>query len=474
MIPGQAARRAAVLGAVAWLLPQGAGAVTLEEALILSYQSNPTLQAARADLRATDELVPQAMNNFFRPQLNAVGIYGKERVTTRERLSDSQGSRSTTNKETLKDKYVELTVDLPLYRGGSTVAGIDAANATVDSQEATLRSTEQSLFVDVVTVYADVLLARAMVQFSNDSLSDLGTLRQMTRDMLDHQRATVTDMAQINAQVSQARGDLARRNADVRTAEGEFLRLVGREPSNLERRPKLPESVVNLEAGLVQAVKFHPDIVAARKQVDADRASVRQQVGALLPQLDAYGSVSYEWDKAEYAATGDTPDYDELDREVTLEAGLQLTLPLYTGGGQYAVVRQAKQVLIRDQHTLRATEEQVESDVRSSWANYEAAEHALRDAEDQVEAAGQAYEGLRRRYRDRTTTIQEVLIAQDDRTQALMLREAAHHDRLVASANLIAAVGSLDIRSLQLPTPVYDTRIYREESRVRLFGIAVD
>jgi outer membrane protein TolC len=383
---------------------------------------------------------------------------------------------SGTNKQTLTEKYVQLNVDLPLYRGGSTVAGINAANATVDSQEATLRSTEQDLLVDVVTVYADLLLARSMAQFSDDSLRDLGTLRQMTNDMLDHQRATVTDLAQVNAQVAQARGDLARRQADVRTAEGEFLRIVGVEAIELERRPKLPDPILSLEEGLSRAGAAHPDIIAARKQVDADRASVRQQLGALLPQLDAYGSVSYQWDKSEYSpdTVTNTPNYDELDNEVTLEAGLQLTVPLYTGGGQYAVVRQAKQILVRDQHTLRATEEQVASDVRSSWANYQAAEMALREAEDQAAAAAQAYEGLRRRYRDRTTTIQEVLIAQDNRVQALTLREAAHHDRLVASANLIAAIGSLNIATLQLPTPAYDTRTYREDSRERLFGVAID
>lgn len=467
---------AAALGlAAAAVGPAGGGrALTLQEALVLAYQANPTLAAARSDLKATDELVPQAASNFFRPQVNAEAVYGRQRVKTTERLSDAQGSRTEKNRENLKDRYAQLTVDLPLYRGGATVAGVAAANATVDAQEASLRGTEQSVLAGVVTAYADVLLSRSAAGFAQDSLRELADLRRVTADLLARQRSTVTDLAQIDAEVARARGELAQRRAAVRSAEAEFLRAVGEPPAALEPRPALPEPVASLEQGLALAAGSHPDVVAARRQVDADAASVRQQLGGLLPQLDAYGSLSYQLDKAHYSSDAGVPNYDEVDREVTLEAGVQLTVPLYTGGGQYAAVRQAKQVLARDRQALRATQERVDADVRGAWADLEAARQALRDAEDQVAASARAYEGLKRRYRDRTTTVQEVLIAQNNRVQAMGLREAARRQRLVAAADLAAAAGRLDATALGLPTPAYDARAYRAGSRNRLLGVSVD
>src|SRR5262245_14011877 len=59
-----AAAMAAALG-----IPHLAGAETLEGALGQAYRNNPTLNASRASLRATDESVPQALSNY-RPRVN--------------------------------------------------------------------------------------------------------------------------------------------------------------------------------------------------------------------------------------------------------------------------------------------------------------------------------------------------------------------------------------------------------------------
>jgi outer membrane protein len=51
----------ALIAAGAVLAPRPAAAQTLQEALAHAYANNPTLLAARAQLRATDENVPQAL-----------------------------------------------------------------------------------------------------------------------------------------------------------------------------------------------------------------------------------------------------------------------------------------------------------------------------------------------------------------------------------------------------------------------------
>ncbi len=58
---------------------QPAGAQTLTEALAKAYATNPTLGAARAELRAVNEGVPQALSNW-RPNLTVTGSAGKQRI----------------------------------------------------------------------------------------------------------------------------------------------------------------------------------------------------------------------------------------------------------------------------------------------------------------------------------------------------------------------------------------------------------
>ena len=61
----------------------GAAADTLEWALVQAYQNNPSLNAQRASLRATDENVPQALSGY-RPKLSvtASGGYNFQNATS--------------------------------------------------------------------------------------------------------------------------------------------------------------------------------------------------------------------------------------------------------------------------------------------------------------------------------------------------------------------------------------------------------
>ena len=61
---------AVAIAALTFAMP--ASAVTLVEALQSAYMNNPTLNAVRASLRATDEGVPQAISGYL-PTVSASG-----------------------------------------------------------------------------------------------------------------------------------------------------------------------------------------------------------------------------------------------------------------------------------------------------------------------------------------------------------------------------------------------------------------
>ena len=61
-----------------------AQAETLEQAWTRAYQNNPSLEAQRASLRATDEQVSQALSNW-RPSIDANGAIGKTSIRAEPR-----------------------------------------------------------------------------------------------------------------------------------------------------------------------------------------------------------------------------------------------------------------------------------------------------------------------------------------------------------------------------------------------------
>src|SRR5882724_6649697 len=126
-----------------------ASAETLKEALATAYANNPTLQAARAQLRQVDEQVPQALSNW-RPTVDVQGSIGKEwEQDTIRGANDKANSR--------EPKSASLNLSQPIYRGGRTVAQRDQAEELVSAGRAQLSSVEQQVLLQAVTAYVDVL-----------------------------------------------------------------------------------------------------------------------------------------------------------------------------------------------------------------------------------------------------------------------------------------------------------------------------
>jgi outer membrane protein len=142
---------AMVVSAIGVASIAGAQAQSLEQALVSAYLTNPQLEAQRAALRATDELVPQALSGW-RPSVTAEGA-------TIFNDTDRSGNQS----DTFTTLQSSLAVDQEIYSGGETVANTRRAERLVRVERARLMVVEQQVLLDAVTVYTDLLAARAVL-----------------------------------------------------------------------------------------------------------------------------------------------------------------------------------------------------------------------------------------------------------------------------------------------------------------------
>ncbi len=152
-----------------------AGAQSLEEALARAYVSNPTIESQRAQLRAIDELVPQALSGY-RPTVEAGTDAVNSNVTTRLTPTAREAARIPAAREragrskqkvTLQSRTVDLSIVQPLYSGGRTQDETKRAEALVQAQRVDLLSTEQTVLLDGSTAYLDVVRDQAVL----DSIS---------------------------------------------------------------------------------------------------------------------------------------------------------------------------------------------------------------------------------------------------------------------------------------------------------------
>jgi len=147
---GTGVRRAVCAAAIAAVLaiPAAARAETLESALAQAYRNNPTLNAQRAALRATDENVPQALSGY-RPKLSITTNGGAEYQKT---VSPILGGA-----QIFYPTIIGANATYTLFNGLQTANRTRQAESQVMGARETLRVTEQQVLLDAATAYMNVL-----------------------------------------------------------------------------------------------------------------------------------------------------------------------------------------------------------------------------------------------------------------------------------------------------------------------------
>src|SRR5262245_58277649 len=148
------------------LVGNGAGAGTMDLALVQAYQNNPQLNSQRSATRAIDENVPTALAGY------------RPRVSGTASLTDQyldQLTKTTGNVAGLPPTYTQakgafavqsygLTATQTLFNGFQTATRTRQAEGQVFSARETLRTTEQNVLLSAATAYMNLLQTAAILE----------------------------------------------------------------------------------------------------------------------------------------------------------------------------------------------------------------------------------------------------------------------------------------------------------------------
>ncbi|MBT3808194.1 MAG: TolC family protein [Rhodospirillaceae bacterium] len=442
---------------------------TLPEILARAYDTSPSLAAARAGLRATDENLPDAQSNLFRPTITLSAQEGRTLIRQRETLEAAAGTADSKKTTNSLDRTYGYSLTLPLFRGGQTFAEIDEAKSAIAAGQADLVSTEQTLLAAAVTAYADVAYYRALVKLEQTTAATYEQRVSRTSEELKAQRRTVSDLALFRSSLASARNSLATADGERRAAESSFQAISGVQPGTLEPRPAFGILPTSLEEALKNAKSNNPSLRSAEHSIAENEAAVRAKEGVLFPQLSLVQSYTREQDKSRF--TGVATPYDEIDREDTITVGVTMTMPLYAGGANHAAVRASKQTLSQSRLTLASTQLTTENSVRTSWERLVAAREALKFADDNVAALDDALEAVEFQYQRSDATGRDLINVIDERTSALTTVESAHRTVFLAESSLLQATGQMTAAALGLPVDIYDPNAHLRDVDGKLFGL---
>jgi outer membrane protein len=433
-------RNLAIASLVAAFAATTANADTLREALVSTYQANPTLTAQRESLKATDAGVAIARSGG-RPTIT--GTVGLTRDLTRSGRFDTGLS---------KGPFLVGGVDLnmPLFQGGTVRNDIKAAKSRVEAGRANLRAVEGDIFTEAVAAYMDVIRARATTELNSNHVRVLETNLQATQDRFEIGDVTRTDVAQSEARLSLARSRLIAAQGAQVTAEENYRRVIGRDPGQLQPPPPLPPLPATADQAVQIALVNNPDLIASTKQAEAAGYDVSAVRGTRLPTISAIASGDYA-----RTTSGETGGIDRSGTATSI--GVQSRIPLYQGGLPGARIRQAQALEGQALESRIASERLVVASTRSAFADYQAAIQGIRANEVAVKANELALEGVRAENSVGTRTILDVLDAEQELLNSQVLLVTARRDFYVAGFRLLNAMGQAEADDLGLDGgPLYD------------------
>ncbi len=428
---------------------------TLNEALELSYSTNPTLTAERANLRAVDENVPIALAGW-RPTVS---------VTTSGTVEDGNSSEGALFPSTRLHHIIgysnAVSAVQPLYQGGRTTSQTHQAVNRVMAERANLISTEQQVFANVVSAYVGVIEDQQLLQLQINNEKVLEEQLRATNDRFRVGEITRTDVAQAEAALASARAARQQAEGTLQTAQATYTQQVGSPPpSNLIPPQPLQLPLKNQDQAVALAVANNPNVINALFTEASDKDAVDVEMAVLMPKLSLQGQFSLSQNQG-------FPDQSTNVKEFLGT----VTIPIYQGGSEYATVRQAKQTAQQARRQVDVQRRSAAQLAISNWQNLVSFAASIDSDRTAIQSNIIALDGVERQAIVGTSTTLEVLQQQQTLLSAQVALVQSLSSLVLTSYGVAAAIGRLTARDLDLHVPLYDETAYYNAVRDRLWGL---
>jgi outer membrane protein len=430
--------------AVASLASFNAAAADLKEVYERAITSDPLIREADANRLAARESKPQAISALL-PQIEGSGEYSD---------FESDGTSVDINPPNPPTPFDRLskgnstTWDLRLRQNvfrWENWAALRRADSERAQAEADYLVAQQDLILRTSAAYFNVLAAQGTLEAAQAAHDAIARQLEQSEKRFEVGLIAVTDVQDAKAAFDSATAALIQAKRNLATS-GEILReLTGDAYDELKRpgndMPLAAPNPASADDWVKLAMEQNARLISSRLAADITRHDISAERGGHFPSIDFLASKS--WFESESSFTGTVTGQGDSDFEDTVY-GVQLTVPIFSGGATSSRVRQAQYRNIAARERLERTARETERLTRDSYlgVNSEVARvQALRQA---VESAQTALQATEAGYEVGTRTSVDVLEARRRLFEAQTNYARSRYDYLLNVLRLQFAAGTLD------------------------------
>jgi outer membrane protein len=407
-----------------------------------AVNNNADLAASRADYQAQREIVPQARAGLL-PNISGGADYNDTRT-------ELDSPAYTAKRSGL---VYQASLSQPLFRADRWFQ-LQAAEASSEQAAIQLSATEQNLILQSAETYFSVL--RAQDNLASTKAEEAAFKRQLDQanERFDVGLSDKTDVLEAQAGYDTARANRILAQRDVDDAFQALVTLTNRRFASIEgivhTLPILEPTPNDAKAWVDTAAQQNLDLQASNYAVSAAEETLRQRKAGHAPTLDAVAQYQKgDNDSLGFTNTGQPlePTYSGDVEQRTI--GLQLNIPIYSGGLTSSQVREAYQRLNQSEQQRESLRRQVVENTRNLHRAVNTDVETVKARRQSIVSSQSAVEATEIGYQVGTRNIVDVLDSQRQLYSAVRNYNNARYDYIIDNLRLKQAAGTLSPADLQ-------------------------
>ena len=402
-------------------------ALTLEQCYEASLKRSEVIASQVELITQAEEHIRQAKGNLL-PAVNAGASYFWQAAP-----STLFGSTYSPSSQPL----LKLSATQPIFHGMREYAALKQTKNLASAQRFATRQAEIQLYKDVAQAfYNTVSLERDLATIQRElgqyrkRIAELNARIRIGRSRVSEVLTVQSVMATLQSQAEQVRGQLQVSRETLAFLTGFEAGIALRDAEDLSLEPAQGGRV----AEYLSAIERRPDVQADQERQNAAEDNVRVAEGAHLPTIDL--SANY------YLVRSGSL------QNVSWDANLGISLPIFAGGVLQSKVREAASQLRAAEESLSRTRRLAVDEIRSTLETYIADYNQMMKLEEAVRLASKNYGEESREYRLGLVTNLDVLQALTSQTENLRAFDRARSSVKLDWARLQAAVAKRPERSI--------------------------
>ena len=406
--------------------------MNLKQVYEAALEQDASIRASRATADSGRERLPQARSGLL-PQVSASAGRNSNNLDTT--APNILGTPVTTNDQYFSDnRTVQLRQPLMNMQRWHQ---FQQAKSVVKEVEANLDREFQNLVVRVASAYFESLMADEQLDLVLAQKKTYTALVDAANKGFAAGSGTRTDIddAQSRLDMATAQELEARQNQDFARRQ---LQLLVNQPvaqiaklnvAALQLSPPMP---ANLDEWTRKAELASPEMKALQARLDAARREVSKAQAGHLPTLDAV---------AQWSNSGSENTTRVNSRYENKSIGLQLNIPLYSGGYVNSTIRQAVAEQTRAEESLEALRRDLGVRVHKEYRGVSEGVMRVKALEQAARSAEQMMKSTQMSLKAGSRTQLDVLNAQQQYTLALRDLATARFVYLLSNVRLASLVG---------------------------------